>query len=777
MNTKEPILNVRNLNKSFITKHGVHQAVNNVSFKVDKGEIMGLIGQSGSGKSTIANALVRTLKGANGVVTLNGEVVSGRLSRKKEKSFYRNVQMIYQDPHTALNEKRNVFSTIAEPLLTHKVIAKEAKEFLRLEKDVMLSWQLTLDMMFHKKEFETKNFIVKKRIEALDKIIAGLEAYEVQLGLDDEAAEVAYNTLVSLYFDDVLVSKNECLTKTIESVDLLLDFYNEASARVVKRQLSQDEIDLINAKQELKDYVESFDDNKIIEKIKLANIESSKEIEAQKTETKKIITAFIKDKSASIKSVRTMKQISKTIDEFETQKLLIWKLILQKDALKHLVAKNFALPKEVLYEFDAKLSELSHQNEVNALVAQYEELFANQTNEFILTANNEKEKVITKLQERLGNEKVADSEQVALLTNKVSEAQKVYDQEKEKALVNFKAFNEQLAQSKKDAAHEEKDHHIHALRAKAKHLFNQKANLALSQIKDKNTLKTKKQQLEQKFTRIAAFDIEEKQILKSLEMVRIIYQIKKTSKPIRYFTVKKLLLQRKVINALVQVGLKPEHAYRYPHEFSGGQKQRINIARALILEPELIIADEPIASLDISIQAQVINILIDLVKKKGISMIFIGHDLSVIEYLADSILVMHLGRVVEKGHAGQIFKNPLHPYTKTLFASIPKVSTANEPFKAANVDLTYIAEYIQDKPSYKIVAPHHLLLANDVQLKRWANKSSADEYSTDVYKGEKVKSKVAETIEESIGEELVTKEIQVKKTAKKTKPKSKADAK
>ncbi len=139
MKNIEPVLNVRNLNKRFITKHGVHAAVNNVSFKVEKGEIVGLIGQSGSGKTTVANSIIRLLKDTNGIVTLNGDVVSGKLSRKKEKEFYRNVQMIYQDPHTSLNDKRNVFSTIAEPLLTHKVISKDAKEFLKTEKDVITS--------------------------------------------------------------------------------------------------------------------------------------------------------------------------------------------------------------------------------------------------------------------------------------------------------------------------------------------------------------------------------------------------------------------------------------------------------------------------------------------------------------------------------------------------------------------------------------------------------------------------------------------------------------
>ncbi len=478
------------------------------------------------------------------------------------------------------------------------------------------------------------------------------------------------------------------------------------------------ELGLIDAQKNLNEYIDSFDDVKIDKKVKFAINESSKEINVQKKETKIVFNAINKDKTASIKSERLMMSISKSHALHSKHHNVVEALNLHKRALKKMLARNFALPKQIIYEFDAKLAQLTDSDSINALTNDYIAIFDQKTKAYLVEMTSALDKIISKLNERKGKENIADQEVIIGFKSELEKARSVYNDVRNETLVGQKTFMHDLNQQKQLANHEAKKHHLHTLRTKARQIFEHKSNLVISQIKDKNVVRNKKEQLQQKFARIDAYNLEEKQLIKSFESIKAIYQVSKMSKIRRYFILKNLLLQRKVISSLVQVGLKPEHAYRYPHEFSGGQKQRINIARALILEPQLIIADEPIASLDISIQAQVINILIELVKKKGISMIFIGHDLSVIEYLADSILVMHLGRVVEKGLVNKVFKKPLHPYTKTLFASIPKVSTANEPFKSVDVDLSYISDYMVEKPSYKIVAPDHLLLANTKQLKK-----------------------------------------------------------
>lgn len=127
----------------------------------------------------------------------------------------------------------------------------------------------------------------------------------------------------------------------------------------------------------------------------------------------------------------------------------------------------------------------------------------------------------------------------------------------------------------------------------------------------------------------------------------------------------------KVANALLDVGLLPEFASRFPHEFSGGQRQRIGIARALIMEPKFIIADEPISALDVSIRAQVLNLLLELQEKRQLTYLFIAHDLSIVRYIADRVAVIHKGKIVELGETEQLFSNPIHAYTKALLSAIP----------------------------------------------------------------------------------------------------------
>ena len=137
-------------------------------------------------------------------------------------------------------------------------------------------------------------------------------------------------------------------------------------------------------------------------------------------------------------------------------------------------------------------------------------------------------------------------------------------------------------------------------------------------------------------------------------------------------------VQEKIAHWLTLVGLSPDHQSRYPHEFSGGQRQRIGIARALILEPEFVVCDEPISALDVSVQAQVVNLLGDLTKELGLTMLFIAHDLSMVRYISNRMAVMYLGSLVEVGTSSQVFFDPKHPYTATLIASNPEADPQHE---------------------------------------------------------------------------------------------------
>ena len=178
----------------------------------------------------------------------------------------------------------------------------------------------------------------------------------------------------------------------------------------------------------------------------------------------------------------------------------------------------------------------------------------------------------------------------------------------------------------------------------------------------------------------------------------------------------KELINQKVYDILETVGLVREHADRYPHEFSGGQRQRIGIARAVIMQPEMIIADEPISALDVSIQAQVINLLNDLRESMGLTVLFIAHDLSVVKYFSDRIGVMYFGKMVELADSDELFRHPLHPYTKSLLSAIP---LPDPVYEKQRTRITYnpLAEhdYSVDQPSFREIAPGHFVYCNDAE--------------------------------------------------------------
>ena len=179
-------------------------------------------------------------------------------------------------------------------------------------------------------------------------------------------------------------------------------------------------------------------------------------------------------------------------------------------------------------------------------------------------------------------------------------------------------------------------------------------------------------------------------------------------------------INEKVYEILEMVGLVREHADRYPHEFSGGQRQRIGIARAVIMQPEMIIADEPISALDVSIQAQVINLLNDLRERLGLTILFIAHDLSVVKYFSDRIGVMYFGKMVELADSDELFRNPLHPYTKSLLSAIPLPDPVYEK-QRTRIIYNPIAEhdYTVDTPSFREISPGHFVHCNDAEEEKY----------------------------------------------------------
>ncbi|NMA87484.1 MAG: ATP-binding cassette domain-containing protein [Tissierellia bacterium] len=178
----------------------------------------------------------------------------------------------------------------------------------------------------------------------------------------------------------------------------------------------------------------------------------------------------------------------------------------------------------------------------------------------------------------------------------------------------------------------------------------------------------------------------------------------------------------KVEKAVLDVGLLPEFLDRFPHEFSGGQRQRIGVARALIMEPDLIIADEPISALDVSIRAQVLNLMSELQKEKGLTYLFIAHDLSVVRFITDRVAVIHKGRIVEMAETEKLYEHPLHPYTRALFSAIPLPDPRLERDKELEIYDPSIHNYEKEPPRWVEIEPEHYVLANDREIEEYLNR-------------------------------------------------------
>lgn len=175
----------------------------------------------------------------------------------------------------------------------------------------------------------------------------------------------------------------------------------------------------------------------------------------------------------------------------------------------------------------------------------------------------------------------------------------------------------------------------------------------------------------------------------------------------------------RVEQALLDVGLLPEFASRFPHEFSGGQRQRIGIARALIMNPEFIIADEPISALDVSVRAQVLNLLSDMQKKRQITYLFIAHDLSVMRFITDRIAVIHKGQIVEMAETEELITHAIHPYTRALLSAIPMPDPKHEREKKLLVYDPEMHHYETEKPQWMELRPEHFVLASEREAGEW----------------------------------------------------------
>nr|AJN18570.1 oligopeptide ABC transporter ATP-binding protein OppF [Mycoplasma sp. Ms02] len=793
---KKPILEIENLKKYFVNKSVVNKAVDGVSFKVHEGEVVGLIGESGSGKTTVGRSLLRLYDDFNGFVTLDGDIISGkRISRSRSKKMRKNIQMIFQDPHASLNGQKTIFSILKEPLIVNKIIKDELDELKKDWKYIQENFHYTF------LEFDKKNHLedIKKSNKLLNKFVSKWEGsmeeidFNLPGNIDDK-----FNEFYS-YLEEKVAMHSSIIGEYYTTNEDMLKLYKSRQEEYRSQNLSYDEVELKNARdsyeqgKKLARYSSSYIDLSEQKAALVASIKQQKRAKRDALSISKNVISNICEEMKHEMALHKNNALSTVNLAYHLHSFKMWKMNESaykqvrslKSKLQYLdLQQTKRMVKEVnqyISNFYKNLDGLNAELESSKddVLKAVSEHFLIDLSSYIEISNNKEMEVnnqireletqIKGLKEKL---KVAKKDPAAISHDqlekrkvKLEKAQNLYDselavyvQEYQKRIYDLdiliaKALDEDAQLTKR----------VHSLDVVFKQTFSRfrnwylndylkslgddKKKISLAKI-DLNIYKTN---VKKKNESLASYFVEKKYLRKDLSSIRKIlgtdlvtdklFAVNKKARKVALSVlgwlytpqIKYLFIKNRIYQALNDVGLLKQFAYRYPHEFSGGQRQRIVIARALITNPKVIVADEPIASLDISIQAQVVNLLKDLCEKKKIGMIFIAHDLSMIEYVADRVQIMHLGKIVESGKTEKIYDKPIHPYTNNLFKAIPKISNANEKFQNVSFELSYLEEQrFPNVPFIHEIEKDHFVYGTDSQVEKWLKSEHYSKASTRV---------------------------------------------
>ncbi|ENY68492.1 Oligopeptide ABC transporter, ATP-binding protein [Metamycoplasma auris 15026] len=831
---KKVILSIDNLKKYFINNGIINKAVDGVSFDVHEGEIVGLIGESGSGKTTVGRTLLRLYDEYNGFVILDDKIISGKsISYTLKKYLRKNVQMIFQDPHASLNSQQNVYNILKEPLLVNGIMKNKIKDIFCDWLEVKKTFKYTFQIQAMKLELENLKEINNLARPFFSFWVKKFEnfKFDKELSIEDNFSSFY------AYLEEKQKMESLIINNMYSNASTLINYYYEMQSKYRNQELTVEETNFNKA-------IRRFEEVKILSKISKNQFKLKKELAKLQTKRKALIANYhsqIKEsqnvfsnyciENKNEKSLTNITKLMSTNLEFYSYNLkneyLFQKRVAVlkslKSTLKHLEFEDI---KDLVKKLEAYVKNF-YEKELSAI--QFSKTIKQEIKDTINTKFNfdfskyqtislknakQFEDKLKKLDEEISNLKnelqIKEAPEVSF--DELQKAKEDLNKSKEKYLLgraNFLVDYKQKINDLYEQIKKEKDEYLFLVSSQTmcdeaykkfknefflhlRNSFDEKITALqktkedlLAKLMDESadkeklkkgikqiTLKTK--QLEKdhdvafkmynsditlKEDTLKSFKIERDYLNKDIKNIYVLLGIDykwvelnirnnilnenqtkdgkqfhtkwtkrfnffdyKISLPIAKYLISELLYKMTIYRSLEDVGLLKQFAYRYPHEFSGGQLQRIVIARALITEPKVIVADEPIASLDISIQAQVVNLLKDLCIQKNIGLIFIAHDLSMIEYVADNVQIMHLGKIVESGQTEAIYNNPLHPYTISLFKAIPKISNANEKFHKVSFELDYIQE--QQFPNipevYKAEDNHYIYGTKD-QIKKWTS--------------------------------------------------------
>lgn len=806
------ILSVKNLQMQFKAPNGgVKSALSDVSFDVKAQDFFGIIGESGSGKTTVGRCIMRMYSPTSGSIVIGDKLFSNpKLSTQDQVWFHKNVQMIFQDPSTSVNPIKSIYAIVSEPLIVNKIARQQTVGLIRLinrvkwyfqysyhkfVSDVLLSdqikyYQSLLDASkrlnsrlanfdferFH--DFGSFSDYVIDRLhlynnratnamvhiehfthsqqqffEQCDQKIndLALEEYDLkleQLHLSQKRLTQEYDNSCPRYLAKKrLVQLQKALLDRQTEVDhyygrVIGDVKRSYLTRIgavynTKKQASILEVDSfvqhkIYALEEhfhklLQHTLSHFFQPKYLNELEIEQIfrfVSSRFIDLFDAAFVQLetwhhqfcATGDLAQKKAIIKSVRNFSFIAQNA-------------LNTKTSAQSLLTKVFASDVELLGLMRTKLERIITLSNRRA------QAFATEFNQYraaITTAKKELGKFsrvsLAQLKLRRSYVKELKAIKRAIQDTSIVRDNVVYRLSHSELglLANVNAQKQQLKVLKYETKNLDKINNYllrNVVRTQSRFLAQKTGMGFWERQRFFKTNQTMAKNLQEAWKTRKSIAHQFKLIMRRIGMFSFIFKHSRFISWCFYFLVRKAILLDRVYQALDEVGLKHEFAHRYPHEFSGGQLQRIVIARALITNPKIIIADEAISSLDVSVQSRVIKMMQELCAKKQITFLFIAHDLSMVHSICNRMIIMHNGRIVEQGDTAKIFANPSHIYTQSLMKAIPELGAIDKDLANVNEqDLLYANEYNSTNlPSLHCINndPDHQVFATPSQIACW----------------------------------------------------------
>ena len=768
---KKKILKIENLNKFFINRNNYKIALDNISFDVTEGDFLGIIGESGSGKTTLGRTIIRLNDATSGKIKLfNKNISNKKISKQENLTICRSMQMIFQDPLSSLNPKMNILKIISEPIVINKSLKKENIKIIdsRHKTNFLFEYEILSGLAKNKYEKLYEYYVEYKKI--INETITKIDDFKFT---NNDSWTESFSDLETI-FDHYIMSQKpviEILNKMYENAKKIIKVYD--------KKVKTNDLDPIYSK--YIEYANNLDEAKAdfgnkensINNLKKKFNKIKKDIAFFKSN--RLVRSEIKDLKIHIKLNSNGMKIAKTKRDYNFKKIL-----LIRDRLKLEILDDFLnfenvdeenlineyrnirdiidefFKNEFIRIFNDNISENYEEKMSSIDYDLIKKEIENNLSKSLIDFKNklqmidEKNKIIINV---LLSEKTMIAEEISKLKLKKKKQEKTFYSSESYIQKNndFKKIKEELNLIRKEKHKKHNDFiykSLSELKEKIKiesnevknrkFFLSKRLNILIkelidirpndlsnfskkdaSQVIKKNT-KSMKEQLKNKMSSFKLIDFE---FTKILEYYFIEERICSSNRSKLFFyrnDFLKIMILEKVFELLESVGLKKEHAYRYPHEFSGGQRQRIVIARALINDPKIIIADEAISALDVSIQAQVVNMMKELCDKRDVTFLFIAHDISMVHYICNKVIIMHNGKIVEKGSTNKIFKNPVHPYTQSLLKAVPELWKMDVDLSLFGDNSNYSESYsISNKPYFIKVENDHEVLATKEQFDKW----------------------------------------------------------